>query len=224
MKWRKSPDSLVQAFDHSLPVVDGVERGAMFGYPCAFYHGHLFCGLHQESIIVLLPEVRRDALVAEGASVFEPMPGRAMKEYVVVPAEIVAGPSRGFGALLSDALAHASSRWRFQTGEGESREEEGHGLEEERRCQEEGGVREEEGGAREEEGGAQVAMTSSLAIDPRTSALLVMDFQTAVVEMVPVDKDTLLPRTAALIEGARKAGMTGHLRRRGSFRVGYPGR
>jgi hypothetical protein len=108
MKWRRSPDSLVQAFDHSLPVVEGVERRAMFGYPCAFLHGHLFCGLHQESIIVLLADSRRDELVAEGATVFEPMPGRAMKEYVVVPAEIVADRQR-LRALLSDALAHASS-------------------------------------------------------------------------------------------------------------------
>jgi TfoX/Sxy family transcriptional regulator of competence genes len=108
MKWRKSPDSLLQAFDHSLPIVDGVERRAMFGYPCAFFRGHMFCGLHQESIIVLLSEARRDELVAEGATVFEPMPGRPMKEYVVVPAEIVADRQR-LRALLSDALAHASS-------------------------------------------------------------------------------------------------------------------
>jgi|SRR5579859_2045746 len=108
MKWRKSPDSLVQAFDHSLPIVEGVQRKSMFGYPCAFYQGHLFCGLHQDSIIVLLPDARRDALVAAGASLFEPMPGRAMKEYVVVPAEVVADPQR-LRALLSDALAHASS-------------------------------------------------------------------------------------------------------------------
>jgi hypothetical protein len=108
MKWRKSPDSLVQTFDHSLPIVEGVERKAMFGYPCAFFHGHLFCGLHRDGIIVLLPEARRDALVAAGASVFEPMPGQAMKDYVIVPAEIVADRQR-LRALLSDALAHASS-------------------------------------------------------------------------------------------------------------------
>jgi TfoX/Sxy family transcriptional regulator of competence genes len=98
----------VQAFDHCLPIVAGVQRKAMFGYPCAFVNGHLFCGLHQDSIIVRLPEVRRDALVAEGASVFEPMPGRAMKEYVVAPAEIVADRER-LRALLGEALAHASS-------------------------------------------------------------------------------------------------------------------
>jgi hypothetical protein len=108
VKWRKSKDALVQAFDHCLPIVAGVQRKAMFGYPCAFVNGHLFCGLHQDSIIVRLPEFRRDALVGEGASVFEPMPGRTMKEYFVAPAEIVADRER-LRALLGEALAHASS-------------------------------------------------------------------------------------------------------------------
>jgi TfoX N-terminal domain len=108
MKWRKSPDSLVRLFDHSLPIIEGVQRKAMFGYPCAFLNGHLFCGLHGDSIIALLPEARRDALLAAGASVFEPMPGQPMKEYVVVPAEIVADRRR-LRELLGDALAHVSS-------------------------------------------------------------------------------------------------------------------
>jgi nicotinamidase-related amidase len=64
-------------------------------------------------------------------------------------------------------------------------------------------------------------MTSSLSLHPKTSALLVMDFQTAVVEMVPADKDTLLARTAGLIAGARKAGMRIIYVVVG-FRAGYP--
>jgi hypothetical protein len=108
MQWRKSPDSLVKVFDHSLPIVDGVERRPQFGYPCAFFNGHLFCGVHGDGIIVLLPEARRAALVARGARLFEPVPGQPMKEYVVVPAEIVAD-RRKLRELLSDALAHVSS-------------------------------------------------------------------------------------------------------------------
>lgn len=108
MKWHKSPDALVQAFDHCLPAAPGVERKAMFGYPCAFVNGHLFCGLHQDNIIVRLPAARRDALVAKGASVFEPMPGKAMKEYVVAPAEI-AEDRESLRALLGEALEHALS-------------------------------------------------------------------------------------------------------------------
>ncbi|MGH7440123.1 MAG: hypothetical protein ACRENE_30905, partial [Polyangiaceae bacterium] len=65
------------------------------------------------------------------------------------------------------------------------------------------------------------AMTSPLALDPKTSALLVMDFQTAVVEMVAADKDALLPRTVGLIEAARRAAMRVIYIVVG-FRAGYP--
>jgi nicotinamidase-related amidase len=44
-------------------------------------------------------------------------------------------------------------------------------------------------------------------IDPKTAALLVMDFQTAVVDMIASDKEARLARTATLVESARKAGM-----------------
>jgi hypothetical protein len=108
MKWRKSPDALVRVFEHSLPIVEGVQVKPMFGYPCAFLNGHLFCGLHGDGIIVLLSEARRNALLAEGASVYEPVPEQPTKEYVVVPSEIVADRQR-LRSLLSDALAHVSS-------------------------------------------------------------------------------------------------------------------
>jgi hypothetical protein len=38
MKWHKSPDALVQAFDHCLPLMAGVQRKAMFGYPAPNLH------------------------------------------------------------------------------------------------------------------------------------------------------------------------------------------
>jgi nicotinamidase-related amidase len=44
----------------------------------------------------------------------------------------------------------------------------------------------------------------SLLIDPKTTALLVMDFQTTVVTMVPGDTNALLARTAELVEAARR--------------------
>jgi nicotinamidase-related amidase len=62
---------------------------------------------------------------------------------------------------------------------------------------------------------------SASTVDPRTAALLVMDFQTAVVEMVATDKEARLARTAALIEGARKAGMR-VVYVVVAFRAGYP--
>ena len=62
---------------------------------------------------------------------------------------------------------------------------------------------------------------SSLTLDPKTSALLVMDFQISVVEMAGVDRDALLAKTANLIDAARRGGaqivyiVVG-------FRPGYP--
>jgi nicotinamidase-related amidase len=64
-------------------------------------------------------------------------------------------------------------------------------------------------------------MPDKLTLDPKTCALLVMDFQTAVVEMVPSDKDALLTRTATLIEAARRAG-TKIIYVVVGFRPGYP--
>lgn len=58
-------------------------------------------------------------------------------------------------------------------------------------------------------------------VDPVTSALIVMDFQTAAVEMVPAEKDGLLARTAKLVAGARKTGMR-VIYVVVSFRAGYP--
>jgi nicotinamidase-related amidase len=61
----------------------------------------------------------------------------------------------------------------------------------------------------------------SLSIDPKTAALLVMDFQTAVVAMVPTENDSLLPRTAKLVEAARASGMR-VIYVVVAFRAGYP--
>jgi nicotinamidase-related amidase len=62
---------------------------------------------------------------------------------------------------------------------------------------------------------------SQLAIDPKTASLLVMDFQTAVVEMFATDKDARLTRTARLVEAARAAGVRVIYVVVG-FRAGYP--
>jgi nicotinamidase-related amidase len=64
-------------------------------------------------------------------------------------------------------------------------------------------------------------MNDKLSLNPQTSALLVMDFQTGVVEMVATGSDALLPRTAGLIDATRQAGMRVIYVVVG-FRAGYP--
>jgi TfoX/Sxy family transcriptional regulator of competence genes len=108
MAWKKSPPELVAAFATSLPDDPLVERRSMFGYPCAFVQGNMVTGLHEERLIVRLPERVRAELVALGGVIFSPMPGRLMKEYVVVPPAIVAKPEQ-LGAWIARAIAYGTT-------------------------------------------------------------------------------------------------------------------
>lgn len=90
-KWRKSPEHLIATFDAVVPVdAPGFERRKMFGYPCAFVNGNMFMGLHQEDMILRLPEQDQAVLFAmEGGGPFAPMEGRVMREYAKVPPAVL---------------------------------------------------------------------------------------------------------------------------------------
>jgi TfoX/Sxy family transcriptional regulator of competence genes len=107
--WRKSPDELAAIFRAALPSGPGVERRQMFGYPAAFVNGNLATGLHQDQVIVRLPAAERKVLLAKkGARTFEPMPGRPMVEYVVVPPNLVA-KSDALAGWIRKAVAYSRS-------------------------------------------------------------------------------------------------------------------
>jgi TfoX/Sxy family transcriptional regulator of competence genes len=90
MDWKKAPESLVALFDEVAPSEAPVERRKMFGYPAAFVHGNLFAGLHQDRLMLRLPDAdRAEFLAMPGALPFEPMPGRPMKGYVVAPVALL---------------------------------------------------------------------------------------------------------------------------------------
>ena len=107
--WRKSPAQLVDLFAAVLPNESNIEKRQMFGYPCAFVNGNMFTGLHQESLIVRLAEDQRTNLIKEdGASQFEPMPGRVMREYVSLPDAILNNRSR-LVEIVASAIDYAAS-------------------------------------------------------------------------------------------------------------------
>jgi len=109
MAWRKSPPALMAAFAAALPNDPRVERRQMFGYPAAFAAGKMATGCWQEFIVAKLPESDRQVLIERhGASVFEPMPGRRMKEYVVMPSAIV-GDAKALSNWLAKAVAYAAT-------------------------------------------------------------------------------------------------------------------
>ena len=105
-KWRKSPPELIDLLGRALPNDPAVERRTMFGYPCAFIKGNMFAGLFGENIFVRLPEGERAGLVGKGeAAPFEPVPGRTMKEYVVLRGG--ACQAAALKAVISQSLAYA---------------------------------------------------------------------------------------------------------------------
>lgn len=79
----------------------------MFGYPAAFLNGNLFAGLHQESFLLRLSERDREiACTKHGGAIFEPMPGRKMREYVALPSAIL-NRRRALAAWLKKAISYA---------------------------------------------------------------------------------------------------------------------
>jgi TfoX/Sxy family transcriptional regulator of competence genes len=103
-KWTKAPDELVAAFTKAASEIPGASVRKMFGYPAAFLAGNMFAGIFQEGVIVRLPQETREGLVEQGGRPFEPMPGRVMKEYVVLPENMVRSPH-----LLHDWIGEAAS-------------------------------------------------------------------------------------------------------------------
>ena len=88
--FRKSPPELVARFDELASLAGTADRKQMFGYPTCVLHGNMFMGLYEDSLILRLAEPdKAEFLSRYGGQLFEPLPGRPMKEYVVVPPAVV---------------------------------------------------------------------------------------------------------------------------------------
>jgi TfoX/Sxy family transcriptional regulator of competence genes len=107
-KWTKAPPKLVARFAALIAGVRGAQTRKMFGYPAAFVQEHLFAGVFQDDMFVRLSEEdHAQFMKIAGAKPFEPMPGRAMRGYVVMPPAVL-GSERARG-WLAKAFAHAKS-------------------------------------------------------------------------------------------------------------------
>jgi TfoX/Sxy family transcriptional regulator of competence genes len=105
----KSPAALVERFKEVVPNDPDIEHRRMFGYPACLINGNMFTGLFESSLFVRLgPEARDNLLQEPGAHLLEPMPGRPMKEYVVVPPAIVDDAER-LSPWLKSAADYARS-------------------------------------------------------------------------------------------------------------------
>jgi TfoX/Sxy family transcriptional regulator of competence genes len=101
LAWTKAPQGLIDLFDEVVPDDPRVERRKMFGYPSIFVHGNMCAGLFGDGMFARLSIADRDALPGGGV-LFEPMAGRPMKDYAMVPDDILADE-----LALADLLAKA---------------------------------------------------------------------------------------------------------------------
>jgi len=107
MQWTKSPQGLVDLFAESLPDDPRVERRRMFGYPAIFVRGNMCAGLFGDGMFARLSADDRAALPGGGAP-FEPMPGRPMKDYALVPDDVLADDER-LAEVLAQAVAFTAT-------------------------------------------------------------------------------------------------------------------
>jgi TfoX/Sxy family transcriptional regulator of competence genes len=105
----KSPAALVERFDTIAAERPDAERRLMFGYPCLFVGGNLATGLYEDRWHVRLSPADTTSLLAlEGAGPFEPMPGRPMTGYTLLPTTVV-DDDAAVRDWVGRAISHAAS-------------------------------------------------------------------------------------------------------------------
>lgn len=109
MPWKKTPQELVDFLADILNDVECQKR-MMFGYPAYFIKGNMFIAAHQDNLILRVSKESKEDLKKQyhGVGDFEPMPGRMMKEYLVIPKKIYTTKEE-FTRLLEISLEYVSS-------------------------------------------------------------------------------------------------------------------
>ncbi len=108
-KFTPPPQAMVAKFENALKEFPMAEQRKLFGYPAAFVNGQMFAGLFQGRMMLRLPEPERNQFLTEyKAGLFEPIPGRVMREYVLVPPAILSSPTKLKG-WMRKAAAYAQS-------------------------------------------------------------------------------------------------------------------
>jgi len=94
-KWEKAPQELVDLFYSVMERFPDAELRKMFGYPCAFYNGNMFVGLHERNMAVRLEKGELEKAFESGSGrEFAPMKGRVMREYLALGEEVLADPEK----------------------------------------------------------------------------------------------------------------------------------
>lgn len=100
------PQELLDLFHAVMP--RGADERAMGGSPAALVHGNVFMRVRRTQFVLRLSEAHRtEVLRMAGAEVFEAVPGRAMKEYIVLP-EALLRDTRVLGAWVKRSFEYTA--------------------------------------------------------------------------------------------------------------------
>jgi len=86
MKMPKPSERAKELFSGLVPGGPAVTMRPMFGNLAAFVNGNMFAGLFGEDLFLRLPDAEAATIKRQGGRPFEPVTGRAMTGYVMVPA------------------------------------------------------------------------------------------------------------------------------------------
>ncbi len=109
MEWKKAPIELVDFINKKMKDKN-CDYKKMFGYPAYFFNGNMFVGVHGDKLFLRLSEVDKAEIMKDFKDVtaFEPMPGRAMKGYVVLPKPIYSN-DKLFTEWLDKSIKYVTS-------------------------------------------------------------------------------------------------------------------
>jgi TfoX/Sxy family transcriptional regulator of competence genes len=109
MQMPKSPPALIERFDTVASDFPEATRRLTFGFPCLYVGGNMVTGLYGESWHVRVDKDDTEELLRlPGARPFEPMPGRPMTGFTLLP-ETIVDDDAAVREWVGRAIAHVST-------------------------------------------------------------------------------------------------------------------
>src|SRR5947199_10148982 len=108
MARQRSPRERGSACARRVPATRAGAPRTTFGYPAAFVGGNMFAGLHEDRFVLRLGDEDLAAAKRLGAKDFEPMPGRAMKGWIILPERLLADDGQAC-RWIERARSHVST-------------------------------------------------------------------------------------------------------------------
>ena len=97
--------AVLEVFHRAIQGWDGISVRKMFGFPCAFHNDQMFLYVYHDGLVLRLSETdRADCVAQTGAAPFAPKGGRGMREYLVMPEDLV-NDSRKLEPWIARAFA-----------------------------------------------------------------------------------------------------------------------